>query len=348
MIPILYEGGVLDAIDGDLRTWRHMLAPYVVIIGRYCLEIGHLLQQWQLDGRQRMRQFDDSPGATSSEINRNSDMDAELRQVDHVIRVLKKAEWLADVTKGACLDKVLGLWDVCSTNSSSSGNGTADNSAGSSNSSSNGLGIGPLTVTDQEILQSAASRWQQQHSAAGQQQMPAYGNLASECGALLHVTTPALIQQCLSLALLTEQRLDAIERGELRLPSRRSSSDSSSGGGNRSSGGGNRSSGGSSSDSSSGGGNRSSGGGNRSSSSGGGGGSNSGGSSSGGGSSGSSSGDDGGRCSSSSSSGSSDGGNTGDHGQDTDAAGCKVEDWVAASQQSTQRTFHHAGLSHAV
>jgi hypothetical protein len=108
MIPILCDGGVLDAIDGDLRTWRHMLAPYVVIIGRYCWEIGRWLQQWQLDGRQRMQQFDDSPGATSSETTMNSDMNIELRQVARLIKVLQQTEWLVDVSvaRGACLDKV--------------------------------------------------------------------------------------------------------------------------------------------------------------------------------------------------------------------------------------------------
>jgi hypothetical protein len=142
--------------------------------------------------------------------------------------------------------------------------------------------------------------------------MPAYGSLAAEFE-VLHVSAHALIQQCMSLALLTERRLETIEHEGLRSPSSRSSS---GGGGSsgRSSGAGSSSGGGSNGGGSSGGG------------------SNGGGSSGRGGSS-SNRGDVGGGSSSGKGSGGGRRSSTGDDEQYTDVVRYKVEGWVAAKQQ---------------
>jgi hypothetical protein len=38
-LRVCAHAGVPDAIGRDLRTWRHMLAHWVVLLGRYCLEV---------------------------------------------------------------------------------------------------------------------------------------------------------------------------------------------------------------------------------------------------------------------------------------------------------------------
>jgi hypothetical protein len=270
-ITVLYEAGVPDAIGRDLRTWRCMLAPYVVIIGRYCWEIGRWLQQWQQDGLQRMQHYDVSPSIALSRDfhSRVSDLQTELRQIDRVIEVLQKADWLvnASIAKdGAGLDQVQALWDSCcsrgrgtdaNTSSSSSssiavgnrafataalfhkvqalwsnyssssttGANSEASSAGSSSSNSV-LGKGGFAAAD------FVSQWQKWHHAI---ELPAYGCLDAEFHAVLHVTQRALVQQCLSLALLTEQQLEKVEYGGLRPPTTTSSSSSSSSSGRGSS-----------------------------------------------------------------------------------------------------------------
>jgi hypothetical protein len=238
-ITVLYEAGVPDAIDDDLRTWRCMLAPYVVVIGRYCWQIGRGLQQWQQDGLQRMKHCDVNPSITLSRDfhSRGLDLESELRQIDRVIEVLQKADWLVNFSMAkdsAGLDQVQDVWDRCcnrdrgtnavantsTTTSSSSAVGSggfataplfrkvqalrsncsssSSSTTGANSEASSALGKGGFVAAD------FVSQWQKWHHAAAGQKLPAYGCLDAEFAALLHVTKRALVQQCLSLALLTE------------------------------------------------------------------------------------------------------------------------------------------------
>lgn len=57
-VDTLSDAGVHTMVD--LRTWRAMVAPWVVLMGLHFCQLGHWLQQWQREQLRQLRQLQQS------------------------------------------------------------------------------------------------------------------------------------------------------------------------------------------------------------------------------------------------------------------------------------------------
>ena len=213
------RAGVPDAIGRDLPTWRHMLAHWVVLLGRYCLELGSWLQKWPQEQQQAQQRLSRNLGRmnlSSSELS-SWQASACLGIVYDVIEVLENAEWLLGFPS---LQKVRALWETCSTDPESD-----DDDDLVSISSGSGLDEAATSMGPEY-----ARAWQQWQTAAGQQPVPAYGSLAGEFARLKGSCTDFL-ELCLSVTRKAKDRITELDKADPGASASSSSGSSSSGSG---------------------------------------------------------------------------------------------------------------------
>jgi hypothetical protein len=220
------HAGVPDAIGRDLRTWRHMLAHWMMLLGRYCLAVGHWLLKWQQEQQKQLEhlqvictesnlgQVISTCGLSPSSISRVLPR-ACFAATSEAITVLEKAEWLLGYPS---FQYVQPLWETCSRELEA---GEDDDNF----SISSGSGL------DEEATSMGpeyARAWQQWQAAAGQQPAPAYGSLAGEFARLKGSCTDFL-ELCLSVTRKTKDRITELDKAG-PVASASSSSSSNSGG----------------------------------------------------------------------------------------------------------------------
>jgi hypothetical protein len=202
-VGALHVGGVADAIGYDLRTWRHILAPWVVLLGRCCWVVGHWLQLLHCEDWEQLGSSSSSAGFIQT---------AARNEARAALPVLKEVLGFLQHKR---LHEVQSLWETCSIIPSND-----DNSSVSSSSTEDcDSGTGPAY----------AKAWEQWQCAAGQQRVPAYGSLAADFARLLQGQTAELLRLCWSLMQKAYKRIDALEAASTTgRPSSSSSSHSSS------------------------------------------------------------------------------------------------------------------------
>jgi hypothetical protein len=180
-----------------------MLAHWVVLLGRYCLAVGRWLQQWHHEQQQKLQQLliisrgnGISSALSSSEVSGLLSFTCQGATSD-AMEVLQSARWLLGCPS---LQQVGALWETCSTDAESKEDHDAYSSF-SSGSGFNGEGMGP----------EYARAWQQWQADAGQQQVPAYGSLATQFAGLNGMCTDQF-GYCVSLILKTRERVRKLER----------------------------------------------------------------------------------------------------------------------------------------
>jgi hypothetical protein len=200
-----------------------MLAHWVVLLGRYCLEVGLWLHKWQLEQQQQLQKlqriFTESHlsllGSISGlNVSCLSDVLPNTCALSTIqaIGVLEQAQWLLG---SPSLQYVRPLWETCSRELE-----TWEEDDNFSISSGSGLDADEATSMGQEY----ARAWQQWQAAAGQQPVPAYGSLAEEFAGLTGRCTD-FFDLCLSVAERTRDRIMELDKAG---PEESASSSSSS------------------------------------------------------------------------------------------------------------------------
>jgi hypothetical protein len=138
----------------DLRTWRAMIAPWVVMIGLYCCELARWLQRWQQEHLQALRQ-------PKSAISRSK------AAADAVLVQFEQFQYAAEGIIGhPSLQRVSDLWESGTDSSSSSSSSSGGGGDGSSNPAEGGDSSGAPGDKGAALVDEW-QQWQQSIAAAG-------------------------------------------------------------------------------------------------------------------------------------------------------------------------------------
>jgi hypothetical protein len=155
-IDMLSDAGVPGMVD--LCTWRAMIAPWVILIGLYCCQMGRRLQQWLHDQQQVLQQ-------PSSSVSCNgADAGAALHEFSETCDALQV---LSQNNIISCIKQVGSLWES------------------GSDSTLEGGGLQPAEYV------AKWQQWQQCAAAGGQQQQRQQSAATAAAGVQAYAATAA-------------------------------------------------------------------------------------------------------------------------------------------------------------
>jgi hypothetical protein len=168
----------------DLRTWRAMIAPWVVIIGLYCCELGRWLQRWHQEQLQALQQPNNSISCNRAAADA---VLLQFNQFDHAAgAIIGHPE----------LQRVSDLWESGTDSSSSGDDGSSSVPAEGGDSGAPDDAGASLVDKLQQWQQSVAAggqlqQWQAPADTAAAGVEATVGELASAATAAADVEAPA-------------------------------------------------------------------------------------------------------------------------------------------------------------